>query len=330
MLNNKSILITGGTGSFGNAFTRYVLENYDPKKIIIYSRDEFKQLIMRDNFKEYESKLRFFIGDVRDRDRLKRALEDVDFCIHAAALKQVPACEYNPAEAIKTNINGAQNVIDAALDMGVKKVVALSTDKAVNPVNLYGGTKLVSDKLFIAANAYAGKKDISFSIVRYGNVAGSRGSVIPLFHNIIKNGGTELPITDCRMTRFWISLQEGVKLVVKALEEAKGGETFISKLPSFKITDLVEAMAPECKIREVGIRVGEKLHEVMVAVEDAPNTYEYDKYFIVYPQMVWSESRKAVPTGKRVPEGFSYSSGNNTEWLGVEDIRELLKTVHFE
>lgn len=330
MLNNKSILITGGTGSFGNAFTRYVLENYDPRKIIIYSRDEFKQLIMRDNFKEYESKLRFFIGDVRDADRLRRALEGVDFCIHAAALKQVPACEYNPAEAIKTNINGAQNVIDAALDMGVKKVVALSTDKAVNPVNLYGGTKLVSDKLFIAANAYAGNKDICFSIVRYGNVAGSRGSVIPLFHNIIKNGGTELPVTDCRMTRFWISLREGVELVVKALEEAKGGETFISKLPSFKVTDLVEAMSPDCKIREVGIRVGEKLHEVMVTVEDSPNTYEYDKYFIVYPQMVWSESRRAVPTGKRVPEGFSYSSGNNTEWLSVEDIRELLKTVQFE
>ncbi len=209
-------------------------------------------------------------------------------------------------------------------------MVALSTDKAVNPVNLYGGTKLVSDKLFIAANAYAGSKDICFSIVRYGNVAGSRGSVIPIFHNIIENGGTELPVTDFRMTRFWISLQQGVELVIKALEEAKGGETFISKIPSFKVTDLAEAMLPGCKMQEVGIRVGEKLHEIMVAVEDAPNTYEYDKYFIVYPQMVWSESRRAVPTGKRVPEGFSYSSGNNTEWLGVEDIRGLLKTVHFE
>ena len=330
MLNNKSILITGGTGSFGNAFTSYILENYDPKKIIIYSRDEFKQLNMRDKFKKYDSKLRFFIGDVRDRDRLARALEGGDYCVHAAALKQVPACEYNPAEAIKTNINGAQNLIDACLDAGVKKVVALSTDKAVNPVNLYGGTKLVSDKLFIAANAYAGSKDICFSIVRYGNVAGSRGSVIPIFHNIIENGGTELPVTDFRMTRFWISLQQGVELVIKALEEAKGGETFISKIPSFKVTDLAEAMLPGCKMQEVGIRVGEKLHEIMVAVEDAPNTYEYDKYFIVYPQMVWSESRRAVPTGKRVPEGFSYSSGNNTEWLGVEDIRGLLKTVHFE
>ncbi|MCI8529653.1 MAG: UDP-N-acetylglucosamine 4,6-dehydratase (inverting) [Lachnospiraceae bacterium] len=330
MLNHKSILITGGTGSFGNAFTRYVLENYDPKKIIIYSRDEFKQLNMRENFKEYDSKLRFFIGDVRDRDRLKRALEGVDYCIHAAALKQVPACEYNPAEAIKTNINGAQNVIDAALDVGVKKVVALSTDKAVNPVNLYGGTKLVSDKLFIAANAYAGNKDICFSIVRYGNVAGSRGSVIPIFHNIIQNGGTELPVTDFRMTRFWISLQQGVELVIKALEEAKGGETFISKIPSFKVTDLAEAMLPGCKMREVGIREGEKLHEIMVTVEDSLHAYEYDKHFIIYPQMVWSESRKAAPTGKKVQEGFSYSSGNNTEWLSVEEIRALLGTVHYE
>lgn len=330
MLNNKSILITGGTGSFGRAFTRYVLEHYEPKKIIIYSRDEFKQFNMQNEFRENASKLRFFIGDVRDKERLRRAFEGVDYVIHAAALKQVPACEYNPAEAIKTNINGAQNVIDAALDMGVKKVVALSTDKAVNPVNLYGGTKLVSDKLFIAANAYAGTKDISFSIVRYGNVAGSRGSVIPFFHDIIQKGGSELPITDYRMTRFWISLQQGVELVIKALEEAKGGETFISKIPSFRITDLAEAMLPGCKKPEVGIREGEKLHEIMVTVEDSPNTYEYDKHFIVYPQMVWSESRRAVPTGKKVPEGFSYSSGNNTEWLSVEDIRQLLGTVHYE
>lgn len=330
MLNNKSILVTGGTGSFGNAFTQYVLENYDPKKIIIYSRDEFKQFIMRNKFKEHDSKLRFFIGDVRDKERLKRALEGVDYCVHAAALKQVPACEYNPTEAIKTNINGAQNVIDAALDMGVKKVVALSTDKAVNPVNLYGGTKLVSDKLFIAANAYAGNKDICFSVVRYGNVAGSRGSVIPLFYNIIKNGGTELPVTDYRMTRFWISLRQGVELVIKALEESKGGETFISKMPSFKITDLTKAMLPDGKTREVGIREGEKLHEIMVPVEDFPYTYEYDRHFIVYPQMVWSESRRAVPTGKKVSEGFYYSSDSNTEWLSVEEIREMLKTVELE
>ena len=330
MLNDKTILITGGTGSFGKAFTRYVLEHYSPKKIIIYSRAEFKQFMMQNEFKEHISKLRFFIGDVRDKERLVRAFKGVDYVVHAAAMKQVPACEYNPSEAIKTNIHGAQNVIDAALDTDVKKVVALSTDKAVNPVNLYGGTKLVSDKLFIAANAYAGDKDICFSIVRYGNVAGSRGSVIPFFHNIIKNGGTELPITDYRMTRFWISLQQGVELVIKALEEAKGGETFISKIPSFKITDLAQAMMPGCDMPEVGIREGEKLHEIMVTVEDSMTTYEYDKHFIVYPQMVWSEKRKATPTGKKVPEGFSYSSGNNTEWLTVEEIRELIKTVDLE
>lgn len=330
MLNDKSILITGGTGSFGKAFTRYVLEHYNPKKIIIYSRDEFKQFMMQNEFKEHASKLRFFIGDVRDKERLLRAFKGVDYVVHAAAMKQVPACEYNPSEAIKTNIHGAQNVIDAALDTDVKKVVALSTDKAVNPVNLYGGTKLVSDKLFIAANAYAGDRDINFSIVRYGNVAGSRGSVIPFFNNIIKNGGTELPITDYRMTRFWISLQQGVELVIKALEEAKGGETFISKIPSFKITDLAQAMMPGCDMPEVGIREGEKLHEIMVTVEDSMTTYEYDKHFIVYPQMVWSEKRKATPTGKKVPEGFSYSSGNNTEWLTVEEIRELIKTVDLE
>ncbi len=327
MLNNQSILITGGTGSFGKAFTRYVLEHYEPKKIIIYSRDEFKQFLMQNEFKDYASKLRFFIGDVRDKERLTRALEGVDYVVHAAALKQVPACEYNPAEAIKTNIHGAQNVIDASLDTGVRKVVALSTDKAVNPVNLYGGTKLVSDKLFIAANAYAGDKDICFSIVRYGNVAGSRGSVIPFFQDMIRQGVDKLPITDYRMTRFWISLREGVQLVIKALEEAKGGETFISKIPSFKITDLAEAMLPGCETTEVGIREGEKLHEIMVTVEDSPNTYEYDRHFIVYPQMVWSEKRRAKPTGKRVPEGFSYSSDNNTWWLTVEEIRERLKEV---
>ena len=330
MLNNKSILITGGTGTFGKAFTKYVLDRYEPKKIVIYSRDEFKQFIMQNEFAKYKDKLRFFIGDVRDRDRLARAFEGVDYVIHAAALKQVPACEYNPAEAIKTNINGAQNVIDAALDKGIKKVVALSTDKAVNPVILYGGTKLVSDKLFIAANAYAGSKDTCFSIVRYGNVAGSRGSVIPFFQNIIENGALELPITDYRMTRFWISLEQGVELVIKALEEARGGETFISKIPSFKVTDLAEAMLPGCKMPEVGIREGEKLHEIMVTSEDSPRTYEYDNHYIIYPQMVWSESRKVKPAGRLVPEGFSYSSGNNSEWLSVEQIRELLKTVELE
>ncbi len=334
MLNNKVILVTGGTGSFGKAFTKYVLTNYDPKKIIIYSRDEFKQFIMQNDFKkefpDKFSKLRFFIGDVRDRERLTRAMEGVDYVIHAAALKQVPACEYNPAEAIKTNIHGAMNVIDSALDTGVKKVVALSTDKAVNPVNLYGGTKLVSDKLFIAANAYAGSKDINFSIVRYGNVAGSRGSVIPFFYDKIQKGEKDLPITDYRMTRFWISLQQGVELVIKALKDAKGGETFISKIPSFKITDLAEAMLPGCNKPEVGIREGEKLHEIMVTVEDSMTTYEYDKHFIVYPQMVFQERATVLPGGKKVPEGFSYSSGNNTEWLTVEEIRELLKTIDLE
>ena len=331
MLNNKTILVTGGTGSFGKCFTKYVLENYNPKKIIIYSRDEFKQWMMANDFKEHADKLRFFIGDVRDLARMKRAFVGVDYVIHAAAMKQVPACEYNPNEAIKTNIEGAQNVIEAALDSDtVKKVVALSTDKAVNPVNLYGGTKLVSDKLFIAANAYAGEKDVNFSIVRYGNVAGSRGSVIPFFNSVIKNGGTELPITDYRMTRFWISLTQGVELVIKALEEATGGETFISKIPSFKITDLAEAMMPGCEKPEVGIREGEKLHEIMVTVEDSMTTYEYDKHFIVYPQMVWNNRQKPNMSGKKVPEGFSYSSDNNTEWLTVEEIRELLKTVELE
>lgn len=330
MLNDKTILITGGTGSFGKAFTRYALTHYQPRKIIIYSRDEFKQFIMQNEFKEYKDKLRFFIGDVRDVERLRRALNGVDYVIHAAALKQVPACEYNPNEAIKTNIHGAMNLIEAALDCDVKKVVALSTDKAVNPVNLYGGTKLVSDKLFIAANAYAGAQDINFSIVRYGNVAGSRGSVIPFFQNIINNGGKELPITDYRMTRFWISLTQGVELVIKALEEAKGGETFISKIPSFKVTDLAQAMLPGCEMPEVGIREGEKLHEIMVTVEDSMTTYEYDKHFIVYPQMVWSERKKPNPSGKKVAEGFSYTSGNNTEWLSVEQIKELLKTLDLE
>lgn len=331
MLNDKTILVTGGTGSFGKCFVKYVMTHYNPKKIIIYSRDEFKQFLMQNEMKEYADKLRFFIGDVRDKERLTRALKGVDYVIHAAALKQVPACEYNPNEAIKTNIHGAMNVIDACLDSGsVKKVVALSTDKAVNPVNLYGGTKLVSDKLFIAANAYSGTNDINFSVVRYGNVAGSRGSVIPFFNNIIKNGGKELPITDYRMTRFWISLTQGVELVIKALKEAKGGETFISKIPSFKITDLAQAMLPGCEMPEVGIREGEKLHEIMVTVEDSMTTYEYDKHFIVYPQMVWNDRQQRVPGGKKVEEGFSYSSGNNNWWLTVEEIKELLKTIELE
>jgi UDP-N-acetylglucosamine 4,6-dehydratase len=329
MLNDKVILVTGGTGSFGNEFVNFVLKNYEPKKLIIYSRDEYKQFLMNNKFQDHplHSKLRFFIGDVRDKDRLKRAMDGVDYVIHAAALKQVPTCEYNPMEAINTNIRGAQNVIDAALDTGVKRVVALSTDKAVNPINLYGGTKLVSDKLFIAANAYAGSKNIRFAVVRYGNVAGSRGSVIPFFKHIIDDGGKELPVTDYRMTRFWISLDEGVQLVIKALQESHGGETFISKIPSFKITDLAQAMLPGCKMPEVGIREGEKLHEVMVTREDSLNTYEYDKHFIIYPHFNWWKNDFIQPNGNLVKAGFEYSSGTNKEWLSVDAIKELLKKM---
>ncbi len=324
MLNDKTILITGGTGSFGNAFTTYILKHYRPKKIIIYSRDEYKQFLMSNQYREYKSRLRFFIGDVRDKDRLCRAFDGVDYVVHAAALKQVPACEYNPIEAVRTNINGAMNIIDAALDREVKKVVALSTDKAVNPINLYGGTKLVSDKLFVSANAYAGTKDIRFSVVRYGNVAGSRGSVIPFFRNIVADGGKELPITDYRMTRFWISLEQGVELVIKALQEAKGGETFISKIPSFKVTDLAQAILPGCGMPEVGIREGEKLHEVMVTREDSLSTYEYEKHFIIYPHMEWWNPDKIQPGGRQVQPEFSYSSENNSRWLSIEDLKNLL------
>ena len=327
--SNATLLITGGTGSFGKCFSRYVLEHYEPKKIIVYSRDEYKQFVMSNDefFKAHADKMRYFIGDVRDCDRLKRALEGTDYCIHAAALKQVPACEYNPAEAIKTNVGGAQNVIDASLDTGVKKVVALSTDKAVNPVNLYGGTKLVSDKLFIAANAYAGSKDINFSIVRYGNVAGSRGSVIPFFRSLIERGETTLPITDYRMTRFWISLEQGVELVIKALAEAKGGETFISKIPSFYVKDLAEAMLPGCTTKETGIRPGEKLHEVMITPEDSATTYEFEKNYVIYPQITYNDRQVPDLSGKKVEDGFAYSSGNNKEWMSVDEIRERLREV---
>lgn len=326
MLNNGTILITGGTGSFGHHFVDYVLQHYQPKKIIIYSRDEYKQFLMSNAYKKHREVLRFFIGDVRDEARLKTAMNDVDYVIHAAALKQVPTCEYNPNEAIKTNVNGAMNVINASLESGVRKVIALSTDKAVNPINLYGGTKLVSDKLFCAANAYSGGSGTRFAVVRYGNVAGSRGSVIPFFQNIINQGGKELPITDYRMTRFWISLEEGVKLVIKALEEAKGGETFISKIPSFKITDLAQAMFPGCSMPEVGIREGEKLHEIMVTREDSMHTYEYEKHFIVYPNYSWWGERNVIPGGKPVEAGFEYSSGTNSQWLSIENIKQLLKT----
>lgn len=327
MLNGKTILITGGTGSFGNHFTDYVLQHYKPKKIIIYSRDEFKQFQMRNRLMEHDAVMRYFIGDVRDGARLRRALEGVDYVIHAAALKQVPACEYNPNEAIKTNIHGAMNVIEAALDTSVKRVVALSTDKAVNPVNLYGGTKLVSDKLFIAANSYSGYKETRFSIVRYGNVAGSRGSVIPFFRSLVESGERELPITDFEMTRFWITLEQGVQLVIKALGESKGGETFIAKIPSFKITDLAKAILPDCVLKEVGIREGEKLHEVMITKEDSLYTYEYDQHFIVYPHMSWWTENNAIQGGRPVAHGFEYSSGTNSWWLTVEQLRALLPDV---
>ncbi len=327
MLNNKTVLITGGAGSFGNHFIAYVLKNYKPKKIIVYSRDEFKQFNMANKLKHYKDVMRFFIGDVRDKERLLRALDGVDYVIHAAALKQVPACEYNPIEAVKTNIDGAINVVNAVLDSpSVKKVIALSTDKSVNPINLYGGTKLVSDKLFIAANAYTGEKGVRFAVVRYGNVAGSRGSVIPFFQNIIDQGGKELPITDYRMTRFWISLEQGVKLVIKALAEAHGGETFISKIPSFRITDLAQAMLPGCEMPEVGIREGEKLHEIMITREDSAMTYEYENHYIIYPHYNWWGKQDIISGGKAVESEFEYSSGKNTEWLSIEQIKNILKT----
>lgn len=330
MLDGKNILITGGTGSFGKKFLEMIFAKYKPNKVIIYSRDEFKQSVMKAEYmgKVDMSRVRFFIGDVRDKERLYRAFEGVDYVIHAAAMKQVPTCEYNPFEAIKTNIHGAQNVIDAALDKGVKKVVALSTDKAVNPINLYGGTKLVSDKLFIAANAYSGEKGTRFSIVRYGNVAGSRGSIIPIFQNLIEKGETTLPITDFRMTRFWITLEQGVELVFKALEESKGGETYISKIPSFNIVDLAKAMLPNAKLTEIGIREGEKLHEIMVTKDDSRMTYEYDKHYIIYPNFEWMDIKKTLlPGGKLVEEGFEYSSGNNKEWLDVEALKQGLKLI---
>lgn len=330
MLNGKNILITGGTGSFGKKFMEMIFAKYNPNKVIIYSRDEFKQSVMQNGYanKVDMSKVRFFIGDVRDKDRLYRAFEEVDYVIHAAAMKQVPTCEYNPFEAIKTNINGAQNVIDAALDRGVKKVVALSTDKAVNPINLYGGTKLVSDKLFIAANAYSGAKGTKFSIVRYGNVAGSRGSVIPLFNALINKGEKELPVTDLRMTRFWITLEQGVELVFKAIAESKGGETYISKIPSFKITDLANAMLPGTKIKEIGIREGEKLDEIMITSDDSRQAYEYDKHYIIYPNYVWADiDDYLLLGGKPVEAGFEYNSGTNNEWLSVEQLKNELSEL---
>lgn len=328
MLNGKTILVTGGTGSFGKKFIEMTFQRYEPAKIIIYSRDEYKQMIVRQMFKDHLDKLRFFIGDVRDKDRLYRAFDGVDYVIHAAAMKQVPACEYNPFEAIKTNIHGAKNIVDAAIDRRVKKVVALSTDKAVNPINLYGGTKLVSDKLFISANAYTGDKETVFSVVRYGNVAGSRGSVIPFFKQLIEEGVTELPITDLRMTRFWITLEQGVELVYKALNEAKGGETYISKIPSFKITDLAKAMFQNVKLDEVGIREGEKLHEVMITQDDSRHTYEYDNHYIIYPHFEWWNFDKHFTSGGQlIQEGFEYNSGTNEKWLSIDDLKARIQIL---
>lgn len=334
MLDNKSILITGGTGSFGKKFIEMIFDRYNPSRVIIYSRDEFKQDAVKKLFasklnKEQQSKLRFFIGDVRDKDRLYRAFRGVDYVIHAAAMKQVPACEYNPFEAIKTNIHGAQNVIDAALDCGVKKVVALSTDKAVNPINLYGGTKLVSDKLFISANAYSGGKGSIFSVVRYGNVAGSRGSVIPFFQELIDKGEKALPITDVRMTRFWITLEEGVELVFKALRESKGGETYISKIPSFKIVDLAKAMLDDVDIKEVGIREGEKLHEVMIPKDESRMTYEYESHYIIYPHFDWWKSENLLNGGRLIDGDFEYNSGTNNEWLSVDDLKHRIVKLEY-
>ncbi len=323
-IDNKILLITGGTGSFGKYFTEYILKTSRPKKIVIFSRDEYKQYLMRQEFHEYGEKIRFFIGDVRDKDRLSRAFEGVDIVVHAAALKQVPTLEYNPIEAIKTNILGAVNVIDAALDREVKMVVALSTDKAVNPVNLYGGTKFVSDKLFVSANAYVGVKKISFSVVRYGNVAGSRGSVIPFFQSLAAKNQV-LPVTDLRMTRFWLSLRQAAHLVVEAIKMSKGGEIYVAKCPSFKIVDLIKGISPNGKIKEIGVRAGEKLHEVMITEEDVVRAYEYKNYYIIYPQFNWwNEKNLHLKGAKKVKNEFRYTSNTNRQWLDAKQIKLLL------
>ena len=331
MLNDKVVLITGGSGSFGKKFVERVFAKYEPRKVIIYSRDEYKQFKMRQQYRKWDDRIRYFIGDVRDKERLMRAFEGVDYVVHAAALKQVPACEYNPIEAVKTNINGAQNIAEAAIDRGVKRIVALSTDKAVNPINLYGATKLASDKLFIAANAYSGDRDTVFSVVRYGNVAGSRGSVIPFFKMLIDKGETTLPVTDARMTRFWITLDEAVDLVFLALDTSKGGETYVSKIPSFKITDLARAMLPKGKFKEIGMREGEKLHEMMVTEYDSFTTYEYPKHYIIYPQFDWwNAAMHLTPGGKKVKEFFRYSSDENAKWLSVAEMQKKIRAINIE
>jgi len=329
MLNGKSILVTGGTGSFGKKFIETIITHYpEIERVVVYSRDELKQFEMAQQFPLSKfPQIRYFIGDVRDSERMKSALEGIEIVIHAAALKQVPACEYNPFEAIKTNVLGAQNVIEAAIEKGVKQVVALSTDKAAAPINLYGATKLCSDKLFVAANNFKGKHDIKFSVVRYGNVMGSRGSVIPFF--MAKRGEGVLPITDERMTRFNITLEDGVKLVLYALENMWGGEIFVPKIPSYRITDVAEAIAPECRKEIVGIRPGEKLHEEMITRTDALSTVEFNKYFVILPSIdLWDvENFISTFNGSLCTDGFCYNSGTNKEWLSVEQIRELI-TLH--
>jgi UDP-N-acetylglucosamine 4,6-dehydratase/5-epimerase len=331
MLNNKTILITGGTGSFGKHFVRIVLDRYKPKKLIVYSRDELKQYEMNQEFPyEFGGKMRYFLGDIRDLPRLKTAMVGVDIVIHAAALKQVPAAEYNPFEFIKTNVLGSQNVIDAAIDAGVKKVIALSTDKAAAPINLYGATKLTADKLFVAANNYAGSHPIKFSVVRYGNVMGSRGSVIPFFIKRQKTG--VLPITDERMTRFNITLQEGVDFVLQCINKMWGGELFVPKIPSYRITDVAKAINSECKLEIVGIRDGEKLHEEIITITDALNTIEFDNYYVILPssQLNWDIEKfihesNGVP-GNMVSENFCYISDSNKNFLSVKKIRSLIKS----
>jgi len=319
-------LITGGSGSFGHACTKYLLEHTGARRVIIYSRDEYKQFLMQQEFAEHMKRLRFFIGDVRDEHRLSKALNGVDYVIHAAAMKQVPACEYNPMEAVNTNIIGAMNVISASLENeSVKRVIALSTDKAVSPINLYGGTKLVSDKLFTAANSYSGRRQVRFSVVRYGNVAGSRGSVIPFFNQKLDEGNKTLPLTDKEMTRFWMTLDKSVGLVMKALELSKGGEIFVYKNPSFYITDLIEAMLRKDAYEVTGIREGEKLHESMITSSDSFRTYEYDDFYVIYPNYDWwTVETGIIPGGKIVKPGWEYTSDKNTWWLNVDDLKKFL------
>ncbi len=317
-LDGKNILITGGTGSFGKKCMEILLAEHKPNKVIVFSRDELKQFELQQKFPQ--KNVRWFIGDVRDRERLQRALWNVDYVIHAAAMKQVPAAEYNPIEAIRTNVLGAQNVIEGSIDAGVKKVIALSTDKAANPINLYGATKLCSDKLFVAANAYAGGRACSFSVVRYGNVVGSRGSVVPFFLRQRDKG--EIPITDERMTRFWITLERGARFVLECLETMAGGELFVPKLPSMSVKDLADAMAPGVPQRVVGIRPGEKIHEVLIPEDDARHALEFDDRFVIYPEMWdWKGNREG---SKELPEGFVYSSGSNSQWLSQTELLEMI------